>query len=76
MIHKNMIIQHRSDYIRCLLMSHYGGVYFDMTTLIVEDFSWLKFENLKKNIDVRNKYGDSPEVLMFTTPEYGVNSIY
>ena len=57
-------------------MSHYGGVYFDFTTLIVEDFSWLKFDSLKKNIDVENKYGDSPAVLLFTFPDYSTNSIY
>ena len=32
---------HKADYVRCLLLSYYGGVYFDMSSLLIEDFSWL-----------------------------------
>ena len=36
-------VQHKSDYIRILLMSYYGGVWIDQSTIFVEDLFWLQF---------------------------------
>lgn len=62
---------HRSDYLRILVLSYYGGVYIDWATILLNDMSWLQFEALKANPDVENKYGDQPDVLLFTYPYYG-----
>ena len=63
-----ILTSHKADYVRCLLLSYYGGVYFDMSTILIEDFSWLLFENLRNNPDVLNKHGEEPEVVVFTHP--------
>lgn len=26
---------HKADYVRCLLVGYYGGVYFDMSTILI-----------------------------------------
>lgn len=70
------MVQHRADYIRVLLLSYYGGVWIDQSTIFTQDLSWLLTSNLKQNPDVVNKYGDSLDVLMFTFPEYGSKKIY
>lgn len=61
---------HKSDYVRCLLLSFYGGVYIDFSSILIEDFSWLEFDNLRKNPSVLNKFGDEPEVVLFTNANY------
>lgn len=64
-------VQSKSDYIRVLLLSYYGGVWTDQSTLFVEDLSWLDFENLRNNPDVVNRYGEEPEVLFFSNAGHG-----
>ena len=50
--------QHKSDYIQIMLLSYYGGVWTDQSTMFLEDLSWLEFESMRNNEDVLNKYGE------------------
>lgn len=59
-----------------MLITHYGGVYLDISSIMYEDMSWIKFENLRKNHEVQNKYGDEPDVLFFTNYYYGSKETY
>lgn len=59
-----------------MLVSYYGGVYLDMSSIMYEDFAWLKFENLRNNPDVINQHGEEPDVLLFTNYFYGSKENY
>jgi len=52
-----------ADYIRLLILKRYGGVWIDLTTILLENLNWL--DNLSKNKDVINKFGEKPDIFMF-----------
>lgn len=36
-------VQSKSDYVRVLLLSYYGGVWTDQSAIFVENLDWLEF---------------------------------
>lgn len=40
------------------MLSYYGGIWIDEGTILVENLSWIMYNNLKYNIDVINQGGN------------------
>jgi mannosyltransferase OCH1-like enzyme len=51
-----MSAQGFSDLLRISLLARYGGIWLDMTTILIQNLSWL--DNLQSNIDVLKLNGD------------------
>lgn len=56
---------------RLALIYRYGGVYFDVSVLAVENFDWLVNIAALPSQYIFNRYGDLPSVLMFWNPNNG-----
>lgn len=65
-------IAQKTDYYRAKLLYEYGGIWIDFDTILLEDISYLYFELLNSNFDMRGNYDNinngkvfNPQLLMF-----------
>lgn len=53
------LLAHKGDYIRITLLSYFGGVWVDYSSIFMKDLSWVSDINeLKNTNEIRNIYGD------------------
>lgn len=64
-----MYVQKKADILRMFLMLEFGGVWFDISTIMVQDLSWL--DDLKSQNGIVNKRGEHPQTLVCSYPVYG-----
>jgi mannosyltransferase OCH1-like enzyme len=59
------------DLIRLALVAKYGGVYMDLSYIMLENFNWLiNITKYPSNL-IFNRYGKRPNNFMFFHPHYG-----
>lgn len=59
------------DLIRLALVARHGGIYMDLSYILLENLDWLvNIAQYPSNL-VFNRYGNQPKVLLFFHPHYG-----
>lgn len=61
----------RSSLVRLALVARHGGVYIDLTNILLDNLDWLVKIGKYPTEHIMNRYGDFPNVLMFWDPLAG-----
>lgn len=64
---------------RLSLLEENGGIYFDLTTFVHDDLTWLSLENLWKSPIIQNRHpihSSEPDVLITYWDIHGYKNVY
>lgn len=66
-----IFVQSESDLYRLAVLKKYGGIYMDVSYVLIDDLSWLvDIQNYDSRF-IFNRYGDLPTIFMLWHPDLG-----